>query len=75
MMPEETVQAAIDLRGKTVMPVHWGRFTLAAHPWNESVNRLVKKAAEMDVAVTTPRIGETVTVNGEYPSFPWWNEQ
>lgn len=72
MMPEETVQATIDLKGKAVMPVHWGRFTLATHPWNESVIRLVKKAGEMEVEVVAPRIGEPVEIGGSYPAAAWW---
>lgn len=28
MMPEETVQAAVDLKAKLLLPVHWGKFTL-----------------------------------------------
>lgn len=31
MMPEQTVQAAIDLKAKMLMPVHWGKFALALH--------------------------------------------
>ncbi len=26
MMPEETVQAAVDLKAKQLLPVHWGKF-------------------------------------------------
>lgn len=31
MMPEQTVQAAIDLKAKILMPVHWAKFALALH--------------------------------------------
>lgn len=73
MMPEETVRACMDLKGKVLLPVHWGRFSLAFHAWNDPVIRLVKKAEEMNVRVTTPRIGEPVIVDGSYPSTAWWN--
>src|SRR5450631_771519 len=33
MMPEQTVQAALDLKAKVILPVHWSKFTLAMHPW------------------------------------------
>ena len=36
MMPEQTVQAAIDLKGKFMMPIHWGAFTLAMHHLDRS---------------------------------------
>ena len=32
MMPKETVQAHIDLRGELLMPIHWGAFKLSIHP-------------------------------------------
>jgi L-ascorbate metabolism protein UlaG (beta-lactamase superfamily) len=72
MMPEETVRAAMDLQAKTLMPVHWGKFALANHPWNEPIQRLAKKADELQLAITTPRIGEPVIVPEHYPHTPWW---
>lgn len=72
MMPEETVQASLDLRGKVLQPVHWGKFTLALHPWDEPVKRVQKKAEELDVTLTTPRIGEPVVLDSIYPAKAWW---
>ena len=72
MMPEETVQAAADLKAKVLLPVHWGKFTLGLHPWNEPVKRVLKKAAELNVKVTTPLIGEPVILNSVYPAAHWW---
>ena len=57
MMPEETVQASLDLKAKYLLPVHWGKFSLALHPWNEPIERVIKKAEELNVDVTTPLIG------------------
>lgn len=75
MMPEETIQASIDLRAKWLLPVHWGKFSLANHPWNEPVARAVKKAAELNVRITTPMIGEPVIINNAYPGKVWWDMQ
>ncbi|WP_431217700.1 MBL fold metallo-hydrolase [Puia sp. P3] len=50
MFPEQVVQAAGDLGAKKLMPVHWGKFSLALHPWNESVKRVVAEAARMQRA-------------------------
>ncbi|HEX5026092.1 MAG TPA: MBL fold metallo-hydrolase [Agriterribacter sp.] len=72
MMPEQTVQASVDLSAKWLMPVHWAKFTLANHPWNEPVERAAKKAAELNVKLTTPMIGEPVVINGNYPVHRWW---
>jgi L-ascorbate metabolism protein UlaG (beta-lactamase superfamily) len=73
MMPEETVQASMDLGAKVLLPVHWGKFTLSLHPWDEPIKRVLKKARELNVKVTTPLIGEPVTVGVSYPQKEWWN--
>jgi len=73
MMPEETVQAHMDLRGGLLMPIHWGAFKLSGHPWQEPVERLLKKANSLDVLVTTPKIGETVILHKSVPTLKWWN--
>ena len=73
MMPEETVQASVDLDAKVMLPVHWGKFTLALHPWSDPIQRVVNKARELDVRLTTPMIGEPVIVGEHYPTSDWWN--
>jgi L-ascorbate metabolism protein UlaG (beta-lactamase superfamily) len=72
MMPEETAQAAIDLKAKVLLPVHWGKFMLAMHEWNEPVKRVLIKAKELNLKVTTPRIGEPVIIDESYPDNSWW---
>lgn len=73
MMPEETVQAALDLRAKTLFPVHWGKFALATHPWNESIQRVLQKAGDADLRIVSPKIGEQMVLS-EAPARPtsWW---
>ncbi|MEC0230930.1 MBL fold metallo-hydrolase [Paenibacillus alba] len=74
MMPEETVQAHIDVKGKLMIPIHWGAFTLAVHDWNDSVSRAVRAAYANEVAIATPRMGQTIHVHAaEYPQAPWWS--
>ncbi|MFY0254099.1 MBL fold metallo-hydrolase [Chitinophaga sp. 30R24] len=72
MQPEETVQAAIDLQGKVLLPVHWAKFTLANHPWNEPPARSTASASLRGLQITTPRIGEPVVVGEHYPHDHWW---
>lgn len=73
MMPEETVQASIDLKSNLTMPIHWGAFTLAYHDWTEPIERALKKANELNAAVTTPKIGEIVLVGDtNFPTEKWW---
>jgi L-ascorbate metabolism protein UlaG (beta-lactamase superfamily) len=73
MMPEETVQAARDLKATTLMPVHWGKFTLAMHPWDEPVRRVTAAAVRAGLPITTPRIGEIVEINQYYPNEAWYD--
>jgi len=73
MMPEETVQAHLDLRGQLLMPIHWSAFTLAFNEWTDSIERVTEAAKEYGVAITTPKIGQSVTVGVEvYPTEQWW---
>lgn len=72
MMPEQTVQASIDLGAKVLFPVHWGKFTLSLHPWNEPVIRVTQRAAELNVKVTTPMIGEQIILDSLYPDAKWY---
>lgn len=72
MMPEETAQAAVDLGAKVLFPVHWGKFALATHPWDESIQRVLKKSGELKVKVITPQIGEQVILDSIYPDTQWW---
>ena len=62
MMPEETVQASIDLKANILFPIHWAKFALSMHDWDESIRRAVKKAEELNVNITTPKIGEPVVL-------------
>ena len=73
MFPEEIPTVAHDLQARTVLPVHWAKFSLSNHSWNEPIKRLMKTAQEKNLAVTTPRIGEPVVVDATYPQTVWWN--
>lgn len=72
MAPEEAVYAAIDLKGKVMLPVHWGKFTLALHPWTEPIVRVLIEAQQRNVMVATPMIGETMSLVKEPPIKKWW---
>lgn len=72
MMPEQTVQATIDLNARLLMPVHWSKFALGLHPWDEPITRAVAKATELNVPVTTPMIGEPVVLGRSIPNSQWW---
>ncbi|MEH7111356.1 MBL fold metallo-hydrolase [Neobacillus niacini] len=73
MKPEESVQAHLDVKGKNMMLIHWGAFTLAYHSWTDPVERAVMAAKEQDVSLIAPKIGETVLLDAMKPiPVPWW---
>ena len=74
MLPEESVQASIDVQGKQMVLTHWGAFTLARHGWTEPIERASKAAKESEVNLIAPRIGETVQLDGNLsvPASSWW---
>ena len=71
LMPEETVQACIDLDAKVLIPIGWSKFDLALHPWDEPAIRLTKEAEKRDVTFATPLIGEVFDAV-DFPSIRWW---
>jgi L-ascorbate metabolism protein UlaG (beta-lactamase superfamily) len=73
MMPEETVQAAIDLKANALLPVHWGKFSLAMHTWTDPIKRVLEKAKELNMNVVTPKIGQPIILNDDFVSESWWD--
>jgi L-ascorbate metabolism protein UlaG (beta-lactamase superfamily) len=73
MVPEETVQAALDLKAKRLLPVHWAKFSLSLHAWDEPIIRLMAEAKRKGVSVLHPMIGEAVYLDKENRFTEWWN--
>lgn len=73
MMPEQVVQAAQDLKAKRLMPVHWAKFSLALHAWDEPIKRVTALAETANMPLLTPMIGEKVNLNDStYVPSQWW---
>ncbi len=73
MMPEEVVQAAQDLHANILLPVHWAKFTLGAHAWDDPILRVTKEAAKRKQALVTPFIGEAVQLgDSTFENVAWW---
>jgi len=72
MMPEETAQAHLDLKGKILQPIHWGTFDLALHSWYDSMVRVSKAADSLGIELSTPIVGETITVDENLITERWW---
>lgn len=73
MIPEETVQAFLDVDGEILLPVHWGAFTLALHDWDDPIERIVKLCEEKSISLATPYIGEMMEIrSANLPQHSWW---
>jgi L-ascorbate metabolism protein UlaG (beta-lactamase superfamily) len=73
MMPEQTVVAHTDLRGKRMIPMHWGAFVLALHSWTDPVERVLAAGKKTGATIITPKIGEVVAFKAKnYPTAHWW---
>ena len=72
LMPEETVQAHIDVGGKILVPVHWGSFSISLHSWTEPVERLTAAAELRGVTVALPPIGGQFVFGQPLPQERWW---
>ncbi|PST82926.1 MBL fold metallo-hydrolase [Pedobacter yulinensis] len=73
MFPEETVAAAEDLNAAALMPVHWAKFTLAMHAWDDPIRRVSAEARQKGMSLFTPRPGQTFTL-AEAPATAWWQK-
>jgi len=71
MTPEETAQAAVDLRAKKAMPIHWGAFNLSLHSWTDPIERVKVAAEKLGVSLVHPVIGQEFSIM-ENPSTNWW---
>lgn len=75
MNPEEAVRAHLDVTDSgsgMLVPVHWGTFRLAPHPWGEPVERLLAAAEPEHVTVAVPLPGQRVDPTGPMRLHPWW---
>ncbi len=72
MTPEETVQAHIDMDGKLLMPIHWGRFNLSLHTWTDPAERVSAASNDKNVDLITPVPGQVVALSNPLAYYEWW---
>ena len=73
-MPNEVIIGFKDLKGKNLVPIHWGMFTLAMHNWYEPPVEIKRRAEEQDISLITPIIGQVVDMNNIQKSENWWEK-
>lgn len=71
LTPEQAVDVNSKVRGKVLLPIHWGTFNLAFHAWDEPAERVVV-AAGGSTRLVMPRPGESVEPATARPVELWW---
>ncbi|WP_436739774.1 MBL fold metallo-hydrolase [Streptomyces sp. BBFR102] len=76
MTPDEGLRAHLDLQGGSphgvLLPIHWGTFNLALHPWEEPAERTLLAAHREGQRIITPLPGEPVVPARAPAAAPWW---
>ncbi len=70
--PVNAMRAFEMLGGGTLLPIHWGTFDLALHPWDEPVETLLDAAARSGARVITPPLGRPIEPSQVENATPWW---
>jgi L-ascorbate metabolism protein UlaG (beta-lactamase superfamily) len=70
--PEQAVRAHQLVRGRVMLPIHWGLFRLAYHGWTEPIERVLAAAKPAGVNVIAPRPGQAVEPAAPPPLERWW---
>jgi L-ascorbate metabolism protein UlaG (beta-lactamase superfamily) len=70
--PEQAVRAHQMVRGRVMLPVHWGAFALAAHGWTEPIERALVAGQKAGVMLLAPEPGESVEPSAPPPVKRWW---
>lgn len=60
------------LLGGALLPIHWGTFKLAVHPWTQPAERVLELASPAGVELLMPRFGEPVEPGRNGKVDPWW---
>jgi L-ascorbate metabolism protein UlaG (beta-lactamase superfamily) len=73
--PEQAMKVHEEVRGKVLIPVHWGLIKLAHHAWTEPPERILAAAKCSHAEVLVPEPGQAVEPT-LHPVVPrWWPAQ
>lgn len=70
--PLNALQAHQWLGGGALLPIHWGTFCLAMHPWDEPVETLAAHAESFGARLLLPRLGEAAEPARVERASAWW---
>jgi len=70
--PENALEAHTLLGGGPFLPIHWGTFALAMHPWDQPAETLLRLGPAAGAQLLMPRLGEPVEPSHAKDVEPWW---
>lgn len=70
--PANALKALELLGNPPLLPVHWGTFALAMHPWDEPADSLLALAPQHGARLVMPQLGEPVQPAQVDSVMPWW---
>ncbi|MGL6312314.1 MBL fold metallo-hydrolase [Vibrio sp. WXL103] len=74
LLPEDAMQAHLDLQAQVLVPIHNGTFDLGRHAWWEPFEAMEALGAEHDTQVLLPMFGEPVSIKHPEQSVAWWKD-
>ncbi|NMO17216.1 hypothetical protein HPC49_13135 [Pyxidicoccus fallax] len=72
--PEQAVRAHQMVKGRVLLPVHWGLFNLAFHGWTEPVERVLVASQRVGVTTVVPKPGQSFEPEALPEFVRWWPE-
>ncbi len=70
--PVQAIDVHLSLRGKMLLPIHWGTFNLGIHAWTDPIERMIKTATEKSVDFVAPMPGQPVSTDKPIDLNQWW---
>lgn len=70
MFTKQSVQAALDLNAKKMLPIHWGVFSLGRNSWYQSIDTAIAEASSHNLAIDVPKMGEKYQAS--FTNDDWW---
>ncbi|HEY4243578.1 MAG TPA: MBL fold metallo-hydrolase [Kofleriaceae bacterium] len=72
--PANALEAFRMLGGGTLLPVHWGTFSLGLHAWDAPGEELIALADTAGARILTPKLGAAFEPSRVDGPTPWWRE-
>jgi L-ascorbate metabolism protein UlaG (beta-lactamase superfamily) len=74
MGPDRAIEAHKLLKAEILLPIHWGTFNLAMHPWKEPVQKIIEFSKKNHIKLIIPTPGSISEINGKEIISEWWEK-